>query len=144
MVYCHSCNVTCFSNRCQWTVAPRYRMIVDKTCWSTASIGTTSGNDSLTSFQKACPSRGLVRYQDARQWVRRCVRVEDSSVIVPGRKAVDYKIRIVRVTRTQGFGSSDPHSVGLVNGLWALQVGTCFTARLTCYSIGWEESDITL
>eukprot|EP00985_Skeletonema_marinoi_P011996 scaffold5711_cov115-Skeletonema_marinoi.AAC.1 len=30
-----------------------------------------------------------------------------------GRKAVDYKIRIVRVTRTQGFGSSDPHSVGL-------------------------------
>eukprot|EP00984_Skeletonema_dohrnii_P009511 scaffold3644_cov119-Skeletonema_dohrnii-CCMP3373.AAC.1 len=56
---------------------------------------------------------GLVRYQDAKQWVRRCVRVEDSSIIVPGRKAVDYKIRIVRVTRTQGFGSLDPHSVGL-------------------------------
>ncbi|KAK1733554.1 hypothetical protein QTG54_015727 [Skeletonema marinoi] len=37
MVYCHSCNVTCFSNRCQSTVAPRYRMIVDIT-WLIISV----------------------------------------------------------------------------------------------------------
>eukprot|EP00984_Skeletonema_dohrnii_P013718 scaffold5705_cov140-Skeletonema_dohrnii-CCMP3373.AAC.1 len=102
MVYCHSCNVTCFSNRCQSTVAPRFRMIVDKT-WLVNSQQRPSGR------HQACPSRGLVCYEDARQWVRRCVQVEDSSVIdqdarrwivksessgLPGRKALDHQIPI--------------------------------------------------
>eukprot|EP00984_Skeletonema_dohrnii_P016333 scaffold7225_cov86-Skeletonema_dohrnii-CCMP3373.AAC.1 len=41
------------------------------------------------------------------------MRTEVETRPLPGREAVDYKIRIVRITRTQGFRSSVPHSVGL-------------------------------